>query len=106
MRKIQCFSWRQILLNSGPQSDLSGIRKEKLKNGAFFTGFFYFKKGLAGNPAIGNSLVPSLGVFPLTYDDIKSVILKVECLARSLYSVMQDGSQLILQIVHGILTRI
>src|SRR5690606_2149476 len=105
MRKIQCFSWRQILLNSAPPRDLSGITYEKLENGAVLTGFCNFKKGLAGNPAIGNSLVPSLGVFPLTYDDIKSVILKVKCLTRSLNSVTQNGNHFILQSFLGFLKR-
>src|SRR5690606_24013599 len=94
-----------VFFNSWPQSNLSGIRKKKLKNGTSLTGLLQFKKRLTGNPSISYRLVPSFGVFSLTYNDVEPIIFKVKRLARSLYSVTQNGNHFILQCFLGFLKR-
>src|SRR6185312_39796 len=86
-----------MLFNSGPEGDLGSVAEQITNDGSFLESFFDLKEGLAGYEAIADGFIPGLGVFPLTYYDVDTVVFLVKRLARTLYAIADDGYHFVFQ---------
>jgi len=82
---------------SGPQLDLSGVAEQVADDGAFLEGFFDVEQRLAGNESILYGFIPGFGIFPLSYDDIDTIIFLIQRLTRPLDAIADDGYHFIFQ---------
>ncbi len=97
MREIKCFPGCQVFFYCWPYFNLGSIRKQVLDNCCTLTSFGNIEKSFAWYPTIGYSFLPSFTTFALPYDHIKSIIAQVQRLARTLYTVTDNGNNLIFQ---------
>ena len=97
VREVECLAGRQVLLHGRPYGNLTRIRQQILNDSTAFAGLFDIEQVLSRNPTVCYGLVPRLRVLALTHNDIETVVLQVERLARSLNSVTDDGYYFILE---------
>lgn len=88
---VRCF------LDRRPHGDLAGVGKQVLDDGTLCGCLFDLEKRLAGNPAVGYGLVPTLGAFALAHDDVEAIVLEVEGLSGTLYAVSDHGDRFIFE---------
>jgi len=96
VRKVKRVSFFQMRFDFGPQDHLRRVGNQILNDGGFLHRLFDREERLAGNPAVGDGLVPVRLVFRrLPDDDMNAVVFHVEGLCGTLYAVSQNGDHFI-----------
>ena len=78
---------------------LSSVGEQVHDDGTTGNGLVHLEEVGAWNPAILDSLLPRLSIFPHTDDDVETVVTEVETLAVTLGSVADEGKSVVLEVV-------
>ena len=96
MGEIERLAGGQVLLDHGPLGDLGGVGEQVFDHGRLLAGFLDAEEGLAGHPAVSDSLVVGLAG-ALADDDVDAVVLEVQGLSRALDTVADHGHNFVLE---------
>ena len=102
--EVERLAGGQVLLDHGPLRDLGGVGKEVFDHGRLLAGLLDAEEGLAGHPAVRDSLVVGLAG-ALANDDVDAVVLEVQGLSGALDAIADHGDNLVLKDFTGFFNR-
>ena len=97
MREIKRLTGREVFFHCWPQLQLRGIAEQIANDGAAFQRRFDLEQRLAGHKAVGDGLVPRLGVLTLAHDHVDAIVTLIERLPGPLYAIANNGDRFVLQ---------